>query len=152
MLFTVHQKEPLPPPGNLALLLALSAPAFPHQGRSLNPVLHAPQKICRYLGKAWMVSTVTVDRAQAQRTFSHTQQLNLLEGLQAPEKVVKVKAGLNPQVSILFRSSGAILGQAAANTQIYYPEAPSLHCLATCHSCPSNSYLRGNITLALSCV
>lgn len=152
MLFKVHQKEPLPPPGNLALLLALSAPAFPHQGSSLNPELHTQPKICRYLGKAWMVSTVTVDRAQAQRTFSHTQQLNLLEGLQAPEKVVKVKAGLNPQVSILFRSSGAILGQAAANTQIYYPEAPSLHCLATCHSCPSNSYLRGNITLALSCV
>ncbi|KAM7234591.1 hypothetical protein CapIbe_014749 [Capra ibex] len=125
---------------------------FPIKASSLNPVLHAPQKICRYLGKAWMVSTVTVDRAQAQRTFSHTQQLNLLKGLQAPDKVVKVKAGLNPQVSILFRSSGAILGQAAANTQIYYPEAPPCHCLATSHSCPSNSYLRGNITLALSCV
>lgn len=152
MLFKVHQKEPLPPPGNLALLFALSAPAFPHQGRSLNPELHAQQKICRYLGKACMVTTVTVDRAQAQRTLSHTQQLNLLEGLQAPDKVVKVRAGLNPPVSILLRSSGAILGQAAANTQIYYPEAPPCHCLATCHSCPSNSYLRGNITLALSCV
>ena len=124
MLFKVHQKEPLPPPGNLALLLAPSHPAFPRQGHSLNPVLHGQQKICRYLGKAWMVTTVTVDRAQAQRTFNHTQQLNLLEGLQAPEKVVKVKAGLNPQVSILFRSSGAILGQSAANTQIYYPEFP----------------------------
>ena len=56
MLFKVHQKEPLPPQENLALLFALSAPAFPRQGRSLNPVLHAQQKICRYLGKASMVS------------------------------------------------------------------------------------------------
>ena len=92
----------------------------------------------------------TVDRVQAQRTFSHTQQLNLLEDLQAPDKVVKVKAGLNPPVAILLCSSGAILGSCKHPDLL--PRSPPCHYLTTCHSCPSNSYLRGNITLALSCV
>lgn len=128
-------------PGNLALLFALSALAF-YQGCSLNPELPHSRKSADIWGRHGWSPRVTVDRPQAQSTFSHTQQLNLLEGLQAPDKVVKVRAGLNPPVSILFRSSGAILGQAAGSTQIYYPEAPPCHCLATCHSCPSNSYLQ----------